>query len=340
MNNVDLNTLISSKIYYYFHEIGYLPKDSQLFQNLKKNLIIEQLPQNITEKDIENSLTNILVYKYICMHENIIKGSENIKNCIKKALIIAADMGDSNACYAISQFYHTITLNICYDIDITKTYEELKSEFKQNSHIPYYKNMKISNTYINKKVKIFNNGNNPNLLWLNQNFNEKKYNKTELKNINYLSAQIDNIKKDILFTGNPDAELNYYIKYLSSKQDNDLKIKLIISSSRINFLKENPEFNIGSSNAQWILYNIMKKNIDLSKYDIDSSDVKLQKLLLKSAIRFDQIENYNIFNKYSGSINALQYYYDKIKSANCNKKYKKTRKTIENFIKKSQTKVK
>ena len=186
MNNIDLNTLISSKIYYYFHEIGYLPKDSQLFKNLKQNLKIEKLPENITEKDLENSLINILVYQYICMHEKIIDGSEKIKNCIKKALTIAADMGDSDACYAISQFYHTITLNICYNIDETKTYEELKSEFKQNSHIPYYKNMRKSNSYINKKVKIFDNNNNPNLLWLNQNFNEKNLDYLNLRNLIFI----------------------------------------------------------------------------------------------------------------------------------------------------------
>ena len=333
MKDISLNTLLNTKIYYYFHEIGYLPRSSQLFQELKNNILIDKLPEKITKKDIEEAYTNILVYEYICMHENIKKGSEQIQKCINKALKIAADMGDSDACYAISQFYHTITLNICYNIDETKTYNSLKNEFIKNKDLRYYKNIRKSSFYITKKIQNDTKVNNPNILWLNQNFRSDKLTNSEMKKLNYFSAKIDNIKKGILFTGNPEAELNYYLKYTTLK-DTDLKIKLIISASRINFLKENPKFNIGSPNAQWILYNMMKKHVDLSKYGIDNSDTKLKKMLLESSIRFDQIENQKFFEKYTGSPNALQFYYDKIRHTNCPKKYKKIEKQIKSLIKK------
>lgn len=286
------------------------------------------------------------------MTEKLFNSTSKIKNCIKKALEISAEMGDVDACYAISQFYHNITLNIFYNIDESKTYEDLKKSLLNENNpnnIEYIENIKKS------RLMIYHGGKNTtpdsintNLLWIYKNDIRKtsnKYNdrtlKEKLYEIAYAAAQIDNIKKGILFTGNPDAEFSYFRKHKNSddtillKQNSDditLLKRLIVSSSRVNFLIENPDFNIGSADAQWKLFNMMKRGVDLSEFGIDNNDLKLQQLLLESSAHIDEVKYNEFINFYSGNINALKFYYNKISKNACDKKYKKLKKSISDFL--------
>ncbi len=350
MNNIDLNTLLQAKIYYYFHTIGYIPKDSALFQKLKKNLLIDKLPENISDEDIKKAQTNILIYKYICMNEELFKATKEIKNCTKKALEFLADAGDIDACYAVSQFYHNITLNVCYNIDETKTYVALKNTLlngKNPNNKEYLENIKKSRLLIYHGGKNANQASmNTNLLWIYKNDISKTANKCKdetlmekARELAYASAQIDNIKKGILFTGNPDAEYSYFRKH-KKENDTTLLLRLVVSASRVNFLMENPDFNIGSADAQWRLFNSMKKGIDLSEFGIDYNDTKLQQILLESSARIDEVKYNDIVNNYSGNTNALIYYYDKINRNKCDKKYKKIKKSISDFFVKNHIKLK
>lgn len=334
MNEIDLDTLLKSKIYYYLHSIGYLPRRSPLFERLKRNLLIDSIPTNISEdffKTNSKSLDiNFLAYCYICLREELISGTKQIQNLILNSMKMLAKMGNTDACYIISQFYHNITLNIYYNVDEITPYKDLQKLLTQKNPGYYSKQINTSNYYLRNGIdKQDLSKSNPNLIWyVRQNKTLKDPQALEI------AAGFDNIKNDILYTGNPNAE--YCLA--QTIKDKELKNRLIVSASRANFLFENPEFNIGIEAAQWSLYNKLKVKKSFDKYGVKANERNLD-ILLWTAARIDQIVNFDIQGIYTGNKKALQEYYTKINKSSCNKKYKKEKKYIQRFIEKQNFKI-
>lgn len=326
MTEINLDTLLNDKIFYYFNIIGYLPRQSNIFQQLKNNIKINNLPSKINIDNFDNLHINTIIYYYICVRENLVEGTKQLQSLLLNSIKIAADLGDSNACFAISQFYHNITLNIFYDIDETKTYIKLQKELSNT--LIYHKNLKQSWQYLQNAIK------KNSFKECNKNVQYQftttplNSNETKEKFLNS-AANIENIKKNILFTGNPQAE------WLASqnKKNSSIKNELIISSSRINYLTENIKFDIGQSNAQWITYNILKKEENWEKYNLPKKNENTLFNVLKASTKLHQLKNIQDFGIYKGNIDALSYYYKIIKRKDP-KKYKQEIKIIEKFLKK------
>ncbi len=319
---------ITDLLYFYFNTLAYMPRESEIFNKSKKILKTPVLPHQITEETIKNIDTNTLIYYFLTARDNLTKSTFELQKIMLDMIKTLAKSGDSDACYAMAQFYHTITMGIYYKINPTETYKHAKNNYLKNDNKVgnriFKSNIEKNNHFLKSVIDFDNFDNlenlNPHLkfyasyLLLNE---EKEYKRDILMS----AANIKDIEKGILNTGNPTAQ--YYIS--QRKEFKKHHYKLIRSASRIDTLEKKPYINIGNPDAQWELYKEASK--------VKSSDNNFLEILLRASSKIEEIKYYNETENYKGNPKALNLLNNKLRARKNKEIYQEEANIIDEFLK-------
>jgi hypothetical protein len=302
---------IKEKVHYYLNTLSYLPRKGRAYEALRRRILPEEGLAIFDDIDAGKIPADIYLMTYL-----LLCGQEKAPQppYYREAIDILASLADNNpdAAYIVSQMRHSMANGIFIQVDQTASYTELMREilisgrYKEHlDEVSKYLKLAASPETPKKGNKYAQ--------WIYaQDLRKSGGGKEDEDKISELlasAAGMENIANGIFHTGHPTAEfiMSNHMKHDPHQNPEKIALSenLLISSSRIYYqLHGNPKIYTGNPQAAWILYNKMLRE-DMPVFGhLPTSDV--MDLALLSAARLDEMEYYDEFGLYRGSIQAAK----------------------------------